>query len=151
MEAVAEDDDVEIAESVGEDVAESQSMSMSLSVGRRGESLKVEEEREEILLLLLVIFPLPLQPLLLMRPSRSSIGLTPDEAERKAQDSENERQREFLKRREIRLAEADPSIMCTEALFLARIVEGGQLSVTRSMSVSLCWQDEGSETGAIII
>lgn len=108
MEAVAEDDDVEIAESVGEDVAESQSMSMSLSVGRRGESLKVEEEREEILLLLLVIFPLPLQPLLLMRPSRSSIGLTPDEAERKAQDSENERQREFLKRREIRLAEADP-------------------------------------------
>jgi hypothetical protein len=36
------------------------------------------------------------------------IGLTPDEVDRKAQDSEKERQREFLKRREIRLAEVDP-------------------------------------------
>lgn len=150
MEAVAEDDDVEIAERVGEEVVESQSMSMSLSAGRRGESLRVEEGREGELLLSAILL-LPLQLLLLLRPSRSSIGLTPDEAERKAQDSEKERQREFLKRREIRLAEVDPSMMCTEARFLARIVEGGQLSVTRSTSVPLCWQDEGSETGATII
>lgn len=58
MEAVAEDDDVEIAERVGEEVVESQSMSMSLSAGRRGESLRVEEVREgELLMSAILLLP----------------------------------------------------------------------------------------------